>query len=195
MIRNAIRALVATLVLAVLTGLMYPLVMTGFAQAAFHGKANGSLIQADGRAIGSALIGQEWTGQQWFYARPSAISPPYDASTSYGSNLGPRAQALADAIKQRVAAIVQLEGPYHPGLTAATIPVDLLTASASGLDPHISPAAALFQAARIAAVRHLSMEQVTRLIHDHTAGRTLGVLGEPRVNVLELNLALQRLSG
>lgn len=195
MIRNALRALVATVVLAVLTGLVYPLVMAGFAQAAFHGKANGSLIQESGRTVGSALIGQEWTGPQWFYGRPSAISKPYDASTSSGSNLGPRAQALADAIKERVAAIVKVEGPYHSGLTAAGIPADLLTASGSGLDPHISPAAAMFQAPRIAAARHLSVGDVEQLIRDHTSGRTFGVLGEPRVNVLELNLALERLSG
>lgn len=195
MIRNALRALVATVVLAVLTGLVYPLVMTGFAQAALHGKANGSLIQEGGRTVGSALIGQEWTGPEWFYGRPSAISTPYDASTSSGSNLGPRAQALADAIKERVAAIVKVEGAYHSGLTAAGIPVDLLTASGSGLDPHISPAAAMFQAARVAAVRHLSVGQVQQLIRDTTSGRTFGILGEPRVNVLELNLALDRLTG
>ena len=195
MIRNAVRALLATVVLAVLTGLIYPLVMTGFAQVAFHDKANGSLVQADGRAVGSSLIGQQWTGPQWFYGRPSAISSPYDASTSSGSNLGPRSKALAEAIGQRVASIMKIDGPYHPGLTAAGIPVDLLTASASGLDPDISPAAATFQAPRIAAVRHLPLDEVERLINDHTSGRTLGLLGEPRVDVLELNLALQRLGG
>lgn len=193
MIRNATRALVATVVLAVLTGLIYPLVMTGLAQVAFHDKANGSLVNVNGTAVGSSLIGQQWNGSQWFYGRPSAAN--YDAAASSGSNLGPRSRALADAIKQRVAAILKLEGPYHPGLRAADIPVDLLTASASGLDPDISPGAALFQAPRIAAVRHLSLARVERLIQKNTEGKVLGVLGEPRVNVFELNLALQRLAG
>jgi K+-transporting ATPase ATPase C chain len=195
MIRNALRALIATLVLAVITGLVYPLVMTGFAQIAFHSKANGSSVHAQGRVVGSTLIGQLWTGPQWFYGRPSAISNPYDASTSSGSNLGPLSKALADAIRQRVAAIMKVDGPYHPGLLPSGIPVDLLTASASGLDPDISPEAAMFQAARIAAVRHLSLARVRALIADHTAGRTLGLLGEPRVNVLALNLALRQLAG
>jgi K+-transporting ATPase ATPase C chain len=193
MIRNAFRALVATIVLAVITGLLYPLVMTGFAQIAFSGKADGSVVKVDGQTVGSALIGQTWQGPQWFYGRPSAISDPYDASTSSGSNLGPRSRALADAIKQRVRAIMKIEGPYHPGLGPSEIPVDLLTASGSGLDPEISPEAAMFQAPRIAAVRRLPLTQIQALIWDHTAGRTLGLLGEPRVNVLLLNLALQHL--
>ncbi len=183
----------ATIVLAVLTGLVYPLVMTGLAQVAFHDRANGSLVNVDGTAVGSSLIGQQWEGPEWFYGRPSAAN--YDAAASSGSNLGPRSRALADAIKERVAAILKVEGPYHPGLRAADIPVDLLTASASGLDPDISPAAALFQAARIAAVRHLSRARVQRLIQENTEGKVLGVLGEPRVNVFELNLALRRLEG
>ncbi len=195
MIRNLVRALIATIVLAVITGLFYPLVMTGFAQVVFHNKADGSLVRGDGRTIGSSLIGQQWTGPQWFYGRPSAISNPYDASTSSGSNLGPLSQALADAIKERVAAILKLDGPYHVGLTAAQIPVDLLTASASGLDPDISPEAAQFQAPRIAAVRDLSLAQVLALIRGHTESRSLGLLGEPRVNVVQLNLALQLLGG
>jgi potassium-transporting ATPase KdpC subunit len=193
MMRNLIRAVLATVVLAVLTGLIYPLVMTGVAQVAFRSKANGSLIQADGRTVGSSLIGQEWKGSQWFYGRPSAISSPYDASTSSGSNLGPLSQALADAIKSRIQQIGKLDGPYHPGLKPSDIPVDLLTSSASGLDPDISPAAAMFQAPRIAAVRGIPLSQVEQLIRDHTAERTLGFLGEPRVNVLELNLALENL--
>ena len=195
MIRNALRALVATVVLAVFTGLIYPLAMTGFAQVAFNSKANGSLVRAGGREVGSSLIGQEWKGPQWFYGRPSAISEPYDASTSSGSNLGPRSRALADAIKGRIAAIVKLEGAYRPDLKPVDVPVDLLTASASGLDPHISPLAAMFQAPRIAAVRHLALARVQALIREHTAGRGLGVLGQPRVNVLELNLALDHLRG
>jgi K+-transporting ATPase ATPase C chain len=191
--RNAIRASVATIVLAVLTGLVYPLAMTGLARVAFHSKADGSLIRADGRVVGSSLIGQEWQDDQWFYGRPSAISTPYDASTSSGSNLGPLSKPLADAITQRADAIIKLEGPYRPGVTVADIPVDLLTASASGLDPDISPEAAMFQAPRIAAARHLSLAQVQALIRTHTEGRSLGFLGEPRVNVLELNIALEHL--
>jgi potassium-transporting ATPase KdpC subunit len=193
-IRNPLHALLATLVLAVLTGLMYPLVMTGFAQVAFHDKANGSLVHADGRVVGSSLIGQAWSGPQWFYGRPSAISSPYDASTSSGSNLGPLSKALADAIDQRVAAIIKVEGAYHPGLRASDIPVDLLTASASGLDPDITPAAAMFEASRIAAVRRIPLARVRALIREHMESRTLGLLGEPRVNVLELNLSLQQLA-
>lgn len=193
MIRNVTRAALATLVLAVLTGLIYPLVMTGIAQLAFRDKADGSLIRANGLPIGSALIGQEWTGRQWFYGRPSATSSPYDASASAGSNLGPLSRDLADFIGRRIDAVLQLEGPYHPGLKPSGIPVDLLTASASGLDPDISPAAAAFQAPRLAAVRGIPLATVQRLIEDHTEGRTFGVFGEPRVNVLELNLALAQL--
>lgn len=191
MIRNIVRAVVAVVVLGVLTGLVYPLVMTGIAQVAFAGKADGSIVKADGRAVGSSMIGQKWEGAEWFYGRPSAIDN--DASTSSGSNLGPLSKDLAAAIKDRVKPIVDLEGRYHPGLTAAQIPVDLLTESSSGLDPDISPAAAAFQAPRIAAVRRLPLSTVMRLIHDHTSSRTLGFLGQPRVNVLELNLALQEL--
>jgi K+-transporting ATPase ATPase C chain len=193
MIRNAIRAGVATVVLALLTGLVYPLAMTGLAQVGFHAKANGSLVQVDGRTVGSSLIGQQWKGPQWFYGRPSAAE--YDAAASSGSNLGPTSKALADAIRRRVRAILEVERPYHPGLQAADVPVDLLTASASGLDPDISPAAAFFQAPRIAAVRHLPLAQVYGLIADHTKRRTLGVLGQPRVTVFELNLALQQSGG
>ncbi len=193
MIRNATRALRATLVIAVITGLVYPLAMTAVAQVAFRGSADGSLIQSGGRTLGSSLIGQAWTGPQWFYGRPSATSTPYDASASSGSNLGPLSRTLAEDIRTRIDAILAIEGPYHAGLTASDIPVDLVTTSASGLDPDISPAAASFQAPRVAAVRGIPLAEVERLIDEHTESRTLGVLGEPRVNVLELNLALQRL--
>ncbi|HEY7400614.1 MAG TPA: potassium-transporting ATPase subunit KdpC [Actinomycetota bacterium] len=189
--RNAIRALFATVVFAFLTGLIYPLALTVVARVVFTNQADGSPITVDGKVVGSALIGQPWDGPEWFYGRPSAIAEPYDASASSGSNLGPLSQALADAITERVQAIVELEGPYHPGLTAAAIPVDLLTASSSGLDPDISPAAAIFQAPRIAAERQISLQRVLALIDANTSGRTLGFLGEPRVNVLELNLALE----
>jgi potassium-transporting ATPase KdpC subunit len=178
------------LVLAVATGLVYPLVMTAIGQTAFHNEAQGSLIEADGRDVGSSLIGQQWKGAQWFYGRPSAVDD--DASTSSGSNLGPNSKQLADEIRQRARAILKAESPYRPGLTVADIPADLLTASASGLDPDISPAAAEFQARRIAAVRHLSLGRVRALIDANTDGRTAGIFGQPRVNVLELNLGLQR---
>jgi K+-transporting ATPase ATPase C chain len=190
MMKTFVRALLAVIVLAALTGLVYPLVMTGIAQVAFNGKADGSLLEVNGRPVGSSLIGQQWKGPEWFYGRPSAID--YDASTSSGSNLGPRSRDLADAIRERAKAIIELEGPYHSGLTVAGIPVDLLTASGSGLDPNITPQAARFEAPRIAAARGMALADVLRLIDEHTEGRTLGVLGEPRVNVLELNLALDR---
>jgi potassium-transporting ATPase KdpC subunit len=191
--QNLIRAVRATIVLGVITGLAYPLAMTGIAQVTMPGKADGSLIAQDGTVVGSSMIGQMWKGEDWFHGRPSAID--YDASTSSGSNLGPTSQDLADQVAQRVKAILALEGPYNPGLTAAGIPVDLLTASGSGLDPDISVEAATLQAPRIAAVWGLSMDQVEALIDDATTGRVLGVLGEPRVNVLALNLALQQLGG
>jgi K+-transporting ATPase ATPase C chain len=178
----------AVLVLALLTGIAYPLAMTGIAQLTMSDKADGSLIRANGEVVGSSSIGQLWEGEEWFHGRPSAID--YDASTSSGSNLGPNSQELSDQIAERATAILELEGPYNPGLSVSDIPVDLLTASASGLDPDISVAAAELQAARIAQVRGLSLEQVRSLIEDHTEGPTLGFLGEERVNVLELNLAL-----
>jgi K+-transporting ATPase ATPase C chain len=190
MIRTITRATLAVVVLAVLTGLVYPLVMTGVAQVAFRHTADGSIVAVSGRPVGSSLIGQEWKGPQWFYGRPSAVDD--DASTSGGSNLGPLSKALADAIEKRARAIISVEGRYHPGLSTAQIPADLLTASASGLDPDISPAAAAFQAPRIAAVRRLPLSTVLSLIRAHTTGRALGFIGEPRVNVLELNLALER---
>jgi K+-transporting ATPase ATPase C chain len=188
MIRNVVRAVLAVLVLGVLTGLVYPLVMTGVAQVAFRDKANGSLVEVGGEVVGSSMIGQQWEGEEWFYGRPSAIE--YDASTSSGSNLGPTSKQLAQNLKDRAAAILAVESPYTSGLRVADIPVDLLTSSASGLDPHISVEAARFQAARIAAVRGLSLDDVMDLIDRHTESRTLGFLGEPRVNVLELNLDL-----
>ena len=188
MIPNAVRALRAVVVLALLTGLAYPLAMTVVAQLTMSGKADGSLIHVDGKVVGSSSIGQLWEGEEWFHGRPSAID--YDASTSSGSNLGPNSQDLSELIVEHSDAILKLEGPYNQGLTVADIPADLLTASASGLDPHISVASAELQAPRIANVRGLLLEQVRSLIDEHTEGPTLGFLGEERVNVLELNLAL-----
>jgi K+-transporting ATPase ATPase C chain len=190
-IKIAARAALATLVLMVLTGVIYPLVITGIAQLAFRDKADGSLETVNGTVVGSALIGQPWEGDGWFYGRPSAVG--YDASTSSGSNLGPNSSELASAIADRAKAILELEAPYNPGLTVATIPIDLLAASASGLDPDISEAAAMLQVPRIAAVRGLSEPAVRRLVQESVQGRQLGVLGQARVNVLELNLALDRM--
>lgn len=191
MMRNFTRALVATVVLAVLFGLVYPLVMTGFAQVVFHNKAQGSIVKLDGRAVGSSLIGQQWQGTHWFYGRPSASD--YDATASGGSNLGPTSKALAEAIRNRAQAIISVEGAYVGALTIEQIPVDLLTASASGLDPDISPAAALFQAPRIAAMRHVPLDQVRALIGRLTSQTPLDLFGAPHVNVFELNLALERI--
>jgi potassium-transporting ATPase KdpC subunit len=190
--KTALRALIATVVLVILTGVIYPAVMTAFAQVALKNDADGSLIQRNGADVGSDRIGQAWSGNGWFHGRPSAIK--YDASTSSGSNLGPTSKPLSDDIASTIQAILKREGPYTSGLTAAQIPVDLVTASASGLDPDISVAAAEFQAPRIAAVRNLPLQQVRQLIADNTAGKTLAFLGEPHVNVLALNLALDTLA-
>jgi K+-transporting ATPase ATPase C chain len=177
------------LVLSVLTGAVYPLLVTGIAQTLFARQAAGSILVKDGHAVGSALIGQSFSDPGHFWSRPSATTPqPYNGTGSNGSNLGPLNPALVDAVKERIAALQAAD----PGNTAA-IPVDLVTTSASGLDPHISRAAADYQAARVARARALPEPQVRALIAAHTEGRLLGVLGEPRVNVLELNLALDAL--
>jgi K+-transporting ATPase ATPase C chain len=182
-------ALVLLLALQALTGILYPLVVTFIAQTVWPAKANGSLITVDGRVRGSALIGQPFSAPGYFWGRPSATLPiPYDGAASAGSNLGPTNPALADAIRARVAALRAAD----PSLTGP-IPVDLVTASGSGLDPDISVAAALVQVPRIARARGLRDGEVRRLVSDHTEGRFLGILGEPRVNVLELNQALDQL--
>jgi K+-transporting ATPase ATPase C chain len=189
MMKNALRALLAVVVMGVLTGLVYPLFITGAAQVTLGSRADGSLVLVDGEVVGSSAIGQPWEGEEWFHGRPSAVD--YDASASSGSNLGPTSQELADLVAERVEGVLALEGPYRPELTAADIPADLVTASSSGLDPHISVASAELQAARIAEVHGLSVDEVMTLIDEHTDGRALGFLGQPRVNVLELNLALE----
>jgi len=179
-------ALVCFAVLTALTGLAYPLVVTGVAQLAFPDQAAGSLILRDGKPVGSSLIGQNFSDPKYVWGRPSATGPqPYNASNSSGSNQGPLNPALSDAVKGRIEALRAAD----PGNTAP-VPVDLVTASASGLDPHISVAGAVFQAARVAKVRNLPLVQVQQLIEQHTEGRLFGFLGEPRVNVLQLNLAL-----
>ena len=179
-------ALVLLALLTLLTGVAYPLLVTGVAQAAFPSQANGSLVMKDGKAVGSKLIGQPFDDAKYFWSRPSATSPmAYNGQASTASNLGPTNPALTDAVKQRIEALQKADPENR-----APVPVDLVTASGSGLDPHISPAAAAFQVHRVAKARGLSDELVQALVHEHTAGRQLGILGEPVVSVLALNLAL-----
>jgi K+-transporting ATPase ATPase C chain len=179
-------ALMAILIFTLLTGVIYPLVVTGIAQFVFPHQANGSLISNNGQTSGSALIGQQFDDPKYFWGRLSATGPfPYNAAVSSGSNLGSSNPALLDAVKARIASLKAAD-PTN----AQPIPVDLVTASGSGLDPNISVAAALYQVPRVARLRGLSEAAVTALVHQYTQGRTLGFLGEPRVNVLELNLAL-----
>lgn len=173
--------------LTILCGLIYPGVMTGLAQALFPRQANGSLVIEDGRAVGSALIGQAFTGAKWFHGRPSAAGSGYDPMNSGGSNLGPTSRALMDRIDGDVAKSTTAYG-------AGPVPVDMVTASGSGLDPHITPASALRQAASVAKARRIAKEKVLELIARNTEGRSWGFLGEPRVNVIKLNLELDRLS-
>lgn len=174
--------------LSLITGLAYPLLVTGVAQVAFPEAANGSLIVENGKPVGSALIGQNFTDPGHFWGRPSATAPmPYNAANSAGSNLAPTAPALVDAVKARIEALRAAD----PGNTAP-VPVDLVTASASGLDPHISRAAADYQAARVSRVSGLPLARVKTLVDAQTEGQWLGLIGEPRVNVLKLNLALDR---
>ena len=179
-------ALMILLLMTLLTGVAYPLVVTGIAQALFPAQANGSLVVKDGKPVGSRLIGQPFDDPKYFWSRPSATSPfPDNAGSSSGSNLSPTNADLVKTVQGRVAALRAAD----PG-NAISVPVDLVTASASGLDPHISPAAALYQVPRVAKARKLDPESVRQLVERHTEGRFLGFLGEPRVNVLTLNLAL-----
>jgi K+-transporting ATPase ATPase C chain len=174
-------------VLSFVTGVLYPLVVWGIAQTAFHDAANGSLIERDGKVLASKLIGQPFDDPGYFWSRPSATSPqPYNGAASSGSNLGPRNPALAEAVAARVKALRDAD----PG-NAVPIPVDLVTTSASGLDPHIGVAAAEYQIARVARVRGMATDAVRKLVQDNTQERTFGILGEPRVNVVALNLALE----
>jgi potassium-transporting ATPase KdpC subunit len=191
-------AIVMIIAMTVITGLIYPLMMTGIAQAVFPYQANGSLIEKDGKVIGSALIGQNFTSDKYFHGRPSAttdtdpndatktVPAPYNAANSAGSNLGPTSKALIDRVKDDAAKLAA-ENPNTP------IPVDLVTTSASGLDPDITPAAALFQVPRVAKARGLPDDKVRQLVEDHISGRLIGIIGESHVNVLQLNLALDAL--
>jgi K+-transporting ATPase ATPase C chain len=185
--RHLVTAVLYTIVTTVLFGVVYPFVVTGLAQVLFHDKANGQLLYKDGELVGSRIIGQPFTAPQYFHSRPSAAGNGYDAANSGASNYAPTNKKLID----RVAGDVAAYQPEHPG---TDVPIDLVTASASGLDPDISPAGAEFQVARVAKERHLPEDAVRRLVDGHTKGRQLGFLGEPRVNVLLLNLDLDRVT-
>jgi K+-transporting ATPase ATPase C chain len=200
MLREIRPAIVVLVALTLIGGLAYPLAITGIAQIIFPSQANGSMIERDGKVVGSALIGQEFDSDKYFHARPSAttapdpkdptktVAAPYNAMNSGGSNLGPSNKALIDRVQGDIDKLKK-ENP------SATVPIDLVTTSASGLDPDVSPEAALFQVPRIAKARNLPEDRVRQLVADHTEGRLFGLLGEPRVNVLQLNLALDQLAG
>ena len=206
--RNALTAGLAMIVMTILLGVIYPLVVTGISQVAFPGNANGQQVKVDGKLAGSKIIGQQFAIQvikngnavtapdpKYFQTRPSATVPPdNDAATTF-SNLGPNNIATEQEIAANIKAYLALEKPYDPGLTTAQVPVDAADSSASGVDPDISQANAWIQAHRVAAVRHLSLSKVMQLISQYTTARSLGIFGEPGVNVLELNLALDRLAG
>lgn len=187
---NILRSAIVIVASTLMLGFVYPAVMVAIGQIAFSHQANGSLIQRDGRTVGSKLAAQAFNGPRYFHPRPSAVA--YNADGTSFSNLGPNSKALAKLVHERIGKIMQLERPYNPGLKVGDIPVDAVTASGSGIDPDVSKAYAELQAPRIAAVRRLPLATVEKLISDHVDGRSLGFLGEPGVNVLELNLALDQ---
>jgi K+-transporting ATPase ATPase C chain len=213
--KNAITAGLVMVVMIVLLGILYPLAVTGVSQVLFPGNANGQQIHSGGKLIGSKLIGQSFSDPKikngkaveeegepvtepdprYFQTRPSATAPADNAAATTFSNLGPNNKTTEEAIAEHVKAYLEMERPYDPSLTAAQVPVDAADSSASGVDPQISQANARIQAHRVAAVRHLPLQQIMRLVSQNTAGRSLGIFGEPGVNVLELNLALDRLTG
>jgi K+-transporting ATPase ATPase C chain len=214
--RNALTAALAMIVMTVLLGVIYPLVVTGVSQVVFPGNASGQQVKVDGKLVGSKIIGQQFTIQvikngkpevdkngnpvttpdpKYFQTRPSATVPPDNAAATTFSNLGPNNIATEQEIAANIKAYLALEKPYDPVLTTTEVPVDAANSSASGVDPDISQANALIQAHRIAVVRHLSLTKVMQLISEYTTARSLGIFGEPGVNVLELNLALDRLTG
>ena len=191
--RDLLTSVLAILAITLLFGLAYPLVVTGVSQVAFAGRADGSMVTANGRTVGSRLIGQDFRGlPRYFQSRPSTATH-YDAAATAFTNLGPNSKDARDTFRANLAAYLRRERRFDPGLSAGHVPIDAVTSSASGIDPHISQANARIQAHRVAAVRHLPLAVVDRLVDDHTDGRFLGVFGEPGVNVLELNLALDRL--
>ena len=183
--RDLLTAVLMTVVTALLLGIAYPLIVTAVAQVLFPAQANGQLIERDGHVIGSTLIGQGFSSPGYFHGRPSAAGAGYDAANSSGTNLGPTSKKLVDSVR----AAVEAARKENPG---APVPIDLVTSSASGLDPHISPEAALFQVPRVARERHISEADLRKIVDTYTEARQLGFLGEPRVNVLLLNLALDR---
>ena len=188
--RALLASAVAIVVVTLVLGLGLPALMTGFAAVAFHDKSTGSLIERNGTVVGSKHAAQAFAAPRYFHPRPSATSPAYNAGGTTFSNLGPTNPALAKLVRTNAQAILRLERPYNAGLTIQDIPVDAVVPSGSGIDPDITPANAALQSRRIAAVRHLSLASVQHLIHENTDGRSLGFFGEPGVNVLELNLAL-----
>jgi K+-transporting ATPase ATPase C chain len=190
--KNLITAVLMTIATTILLGIVYPLVVTGIAQVLFPKQANGQLIQKGNKTVGSRIIGQGFSGANYFHSRPSAAGNGYDAANSGGSNLGPTNQKLIDRVKGDVTA-AQIDNPGSSSSSSsvsASVPIDLVTTSASGFDPHITPAAAEYQLTRVAKERGATVDQVRALLAKHTEGRQLGILGEPRVNVLELNLEL-----
>jgi K+-transporting ATPase ATPase C chain len=195
MLRDLKSSVIAVVVLTLTLGLAIPAAFTGFAQVAFSSQANGSLIKVDGKVVGSRLAAQAFTRPKYFHPRPSATAPPYNAGGTTFANLGPTSADLAKNVRTAARAILKLERPFNPGLTIHNIPVDSVTTSGSGIDPDISPANAALQSRRVAAVRRLPLTTVQKLISENTDGRSWGFFGEPGVNVLKLNLALDRQGG